>query len=48
MVKEGRVLNDETLDLLGRQALSMSRREPTLLAPSDMMDGKGRGHSKNS
>jgi porphobilinogen synthase len=40
VVKEGRVLNDETLDLLGRQALSHVRAGADIVAPSDMMDGR--------
>ena len=40
MVKEGRVLNDETLDLLGRQALSHVKAGADIVAPSDMMDGR--------
>jgi porphobilinogen synthase len=40
MVKEGRVLNDETLDLLGRQALSHVKAGADVVAPSDMMDGR--------
>ena len=40
MVKEGRVVNDETLDLLGRQALSHVKAGADVVAPSDMMDGR--------
>jgi porphobilinogen synthase len=40
VVKEGRVLNDETLDLLARQALSHARAGADIVAPSDMMDGR--------
>jgi porphobilinogen synthase len=40
MVKDGRVLNDETLDLLGRQALSHVKAGADVVAPSDMMDGR--------
>ncbi|MEI9475771.1 MAG: porphobilinogen synthase [Deltaproteobacteria bacterium] len=40
MVKDGRVLNDETLDLLGRQALSHVKAGADIVAPSDMMDGR--------
>ncbi len=39
-VKEGKVLNDETLDLLSRQALSHVEAGADLVAPSDMMDGR--------
>jgi porphobilinogen synthase len=40
MVKEGRVLNDETLELLSRQALSHVKAGADIVAPSDMMDGR--------
>jgi porphobilinogen synthase len=40
VVKDGRVLNDETLDLLARQALSHAEAGADIVAPSDMMDGR--------
>ena len=40
VVKEGQVLNDETLELLGRQALSHVKAGADIVAPSDMMDGR--------
>jgi porphobilinogen synthase len=40
VVKEGRILNDETLDLLARQALSHVKAGADMVAPSDMMDGR--------
>jgi len=40
VVQGGRILNDETLDLLGRQALSHVRAGADIVAPSDMMDGR--------
>jgi len=40
VVKDGKVLNDETLDLLARQALSHVRAGVDIVAPSDMMDGR--------
>ncbi len=40
VVKNGRVLNDETLDLLARQALSHTKAGADIVAPSDMMDGR--------
>lgn len=40
VVKDGRILNDETLDLLSRQALSHARAGADIVAPSDMMDGR--------
>ena len=35
-----RVLNDPTLELLGRTAVSLARSGADLIAPSDMMDGR--------
>ena len=40
VVQDGRVLNDETLDLLARQALSHIEAGADMVAPSDMMDGR--------
>jgi len=40
IVKEGRVLNDPTLTLLARTALSHVRAGADMVAPSDMMDGR--------
>ncbi|MGD0915517.1 MAG: porphobilinogen synthase [Thermodesulfobacteriota bacterium] len=40
VVRGGRVLNDETLQLLARQALSHTRAGADMVAPSDMMDGR--------
>jgi porphobilinogen synthase len=40
MVKDGQVLNDETLEFLGRQALSHVKAGADIVAPSDMMDGR--------
>ena len=40
VVKDGKVLNDETLDLLSRQALSHVTAGVDMVAPSDMMDGR--------
>lgn len=40
IVHEHEVLNDETLEYLGKQALSLSRAGADMLAPSDMMDGR--------
>ena len=37
---EGRVLNDETLEVLGRTAVSQARAGADIIAPSDMMDGR--------
>jgi porphobilinogen synthase len=40
IVKDGKVLNDPTLDLLSRTALSHARAGADMVAPSDMMDGR--------
>ena len=40
VVKEGRILNDETLDLLSQQGLSHAEAGADIVAPSDMMDGR--------
>ncbi|MDH7479847.1 MAG: porphobilinogen synthase, partial [Syntrophomonadaceae bacterium] len=40
LVKGGRVLNDPTLELLSRVALSHARAGANVIAPSDMMDGR--------
>jgi len=40
IVKGGRILNDETLDLLARTALSHAKAGADMIAPSDMMDGR--------
>ena len=40
VVKEGRVLNDPTLELLARAAVSHAEAGADLVAPSDMMDGR--------
>lgn len=40
VVKDGVILNDETLELLSRQALSHVRAGADMVAPSDMMDGR--------
>lgn len=40
IVRDGRVLNDPTLELLARTALSHARAGADLVAPSDMMDGR--------
>jgi len=40
VVKDGKVLNDETLDLLAEAALSHARAGADIIAPSDMMDGR--------
>lgn len=40
IVKKGKVLNDQTLDLLAKEALSHARAGADIVAPSDMMDGR--------
>ncbi len=40
VVREGKVLNDQTLNLLSRTALSHVRAGADIVAPSDMMDGR--------
>jgi porphobilinogen synthase len=40
VVREGRIVNDETLDLLARMAVSHAEAGADLVAPSDMMDGR--------
>lgn len=37
---DGRILNDETVDVLSRQALSHAHAGVDVVAPSDMMDGR--------
>jgi porphobilinogen synthase len=40
IIREGRVLNDPTLELLAKTAVSHARAGADLVAPSDMMDGR--------
>jgi porphobilinogen synthase len=40
LVEDERVLNDETLELLGRAAVAHARAGAHVVAPSDMMDGR--------
>jgi len=40
VVRDGDVVNDETLELLGRQAVSHVKAGADMVAPSDMMDGR--------
>jgi len=40
VVKDGRVLNDPTLELLAKAAVSHARAGADIVAPSDMMDGR--------
>ena len=40
VLRDGEVMNDETLELLAREALSHARAGADMVAPSDMMDGR--------
>lgn len=40
LVRGGEVLNDETVEILCRQALAQARAGADIIAPSDMMDGR--------
>ena len=40
VIREGSVQNDETLELLSRQALTHAQAGADIVAPSDMMDGR--------
>ncbi|GAW93604.1 porphobilinogen synthase [Calderihabitans maritimus] len=40
LVDKGRILNDPTLELLARMAVSHARAGADMVAPSDMMDGR--------
>lgn len=40
LVKDGKILNDETLEILGRMALAQAHTGIDILGPSDMMDGR--------
>lgn len=40
IVENGKILNDETLEVLGKQALSQAACGIDIIGPSDMMDGR--------
>ena len=40
IVKEGKILNDETLEVLGKMALAQAEAGIDIIGPSDMMDGR--------
>lgn len=40
ILKEGEILNDETVDILCKQAVSQADAGADIIAPSDMMDGR--------
>jgi porphobilinogen synthase len=40
LVRDGKILNDETLEILGKMALAQAETGIDILGPSDMMDGR--------
>ena len=40
VIRDGEVLNDQTLELLAKESLSHARAGADVIAPSDMMDGR--------
>lgn len=40
IMRDGRIVNDETVEVLARQALSQAEAGADIVAPSDMMDGR--------
>lgn len=40
VIKDGKVLNDETLPLLAKASVSLAKAGADIIAPSDMMDGR--------
>ena len=42
LVEDGKILNDETLDILAAMAVSQAEAGADMVAPSDMMDGRVR------
>lgn len=40
IVENGQILNDETLEILGKMAVAHARAGADIIAPSDMMDGR--------
>lgn len=46
IVEEGKILNDETLEVLGKMALAQAQAGIDMVGPSDMMDGRV-GHIRN-
>lgn len=40
IVENGQILNDETLDILGKMSLAQAQAGADIIAPSDMMDGR--------
>lgn len=42
IVRDGQILNDETLEVLGRMAVAQAQAGADIIGPSDMMDGRVR------
>lgn len=40
IVQDGKILNDETLEVLGNMALAQAQAGASIIGPSDMMDGR--------
>lgn len=40
LIEDGRILNDETIEILCAQSLNQARAGADIIAPSDMMDGR--------
>lgn len=40
LVEDGKILNDETLEILGKMTLAQARAGADIIGPSDMMDGR--------
>jgi porphobilinogen synthase len=40
LVKDGKILNDETIEILVKMAIAQARAGADMVAPSDMMDGR--------
>ncbi|AWW30292.1 porphobilinogen synthase [Echinicola strongylocentroti] len=40
IVKDGKILNDETLEVLGKMAVAQAQAGADIIGPSDMMDGR--------
>lgn len=46
LVQDGEILNDESLDILGKMSLAQAQAGADIIGPSDMMDGRI-GHIRN-
>jgi len=40
LVRDGKIINDETLEILGKMSLAQAKAGADILGPSDMMDGR--------